>query len=339
MSLTEEPRIVSNPIDLQPLSLVKKQNELGHSSGSNSTRRPPPALPRKKSSLQLKNGIHIPIQPQSTPTKDHSSNGIDGIFNNSNNNSNIPTPVKSNNVSNTPGMGPSTVDQELLYKLAEKKRQIFELKQNLSNAEIELKEIEKQLSISQNSTLADFTNKPWLQNAQKTFNEIKTKKSISNFFNNMNSSTDNLTGNNNRPPKVPPKRTDIVSNTVNNNNKNNSIFRENSNVSNNSSSSNDSGNNTRSINNNSNRNSTLGSFNFKSIMNKINEYTKMDQADEEDFDKLQDKDIDKLYKNQRLAMDSDEEEEDLFGSESDLDPNDSSLLEDMDNIPESIFRR
>lgn len=352
-------RIVSNPVQLQPLSLVKKNKPLGGSPKKPKSKLPPPVPPKKpsaftSSSEQLsrsnsvtssencnitrkKPGLHIPIQPQSTPTKLNTETIIPDYITPITMTINEASPIKYDNFSNTPGQGPSTLNQELLYKLASKKRQIDELKLQLSQAESELKEIEKEINLQNHFN----DNSKWITSAQKTLDGIKNKKSIQNFFNNISNATTN------------ELQINQSSSRLNSNTSSNSIPyptprstpapRQNSNNEVNAPPPLPLRKNANSINTKENeqkRSSIVGGFNFRNIIHKINEYTLQDAEEEEEFDKYNKRDLNRLYDSQRLTLDSDEDEEQFINPESTPSSRHGSyILDDMNRVPKSTYRR
>ncbi|QHS74310.1 Acf4p [Saccharomyces paradoxus] len=204
--MSEDQRVISQPIELHKLSIVDKhsqdQQQQSHQqqqqvqSGSQSPRVTTPLKPKR---------LAIPISsPQrsttnQSPVSDHAS--------------------------------PISTDQDLIYKLAAKHREISELNFKLEVAQKELKQLEfqfkdtlprnEQQKLSNQNTseyLSTFTRK-----IQQTFvdvnnspNMLKGKKSINDFFNktnrNVNSNINNPLPN--RRPNLSPNRSQRMQNAA-----------------------------------------------------------------------------------------------------------------------------
>lgn len=204
--MSEDQRVISQPIELHKLSIVDKhsqdQQQQSHQqqqqvqSGSQSPRVTTPLKPKR---------LAIPISsPQrstanQSPVSDHAS--------------------------------PISADQDLIYKLAAKHREISELNFKLEVAQKELKQLEFQFKdtlprneqqklSNQNASeyLSTFTRK-----IQQTFvdvnnspNMLKGKKSINDFFNktnlNVNSNINNPLPN--RRPNLSPNRSQRMQNAA-----------------------------------------------------------------------------------------------------------------------------
>ncbi|CAI1520081.1 hypothetical protein SEUBUCD646_0J02740 [Saccharomyces eubayanus] len=199
--MSEDQRIVSQPIELHKLSIVdkhsqdqKQQHEQPVHSGLQSPRATTPLKPKR---------LAIPI---SSPQRSSFQNSFVNQ-----------SPVSDNT-------SPVSADQDLIYKLAAKQREINELNFKLQAAQKELKQLElkfknilpqneQQKFNSQNTNeyLSTFSRKiqQTLVDVNNSPNVLKSKRSINDFFNKTNR-TANDNANNTMPTRRPnrsPNRT------------------------------------------------------------------------------------------------------------------------------------
>lgn len=197
--MSEDQRIVSQPIELHKLSIVDKhsqdqQQQQSVHSGLQSPRVTTPLKPKR---------LAIPI---SSPQRSSVQNGFVNQ-----------SPVSDNT-------SPVSADQDLIYNLAAKQREINELNLKLQAAQKELKQLElkfkntlpqneQQKFNSQNSNeyLSTFSRKiqQTLVDVNNSPNVLKSKRSINDFFNKSNRTT-NDNSNNTMPIRRPnrsPNRT------------------------------------------------------------------------------------------------------------------------------------
>lgn len=202
--MSEDQRVISQPIELHKLSIVDKHSQ-GQQQQSHQKQhevQPESKSPRVTTPLKPKR-LAIPISsPQrsttnQSPVSDHAS--------------------------------PISTDQDLIYKLAAKHREINELNFKLEVAQKELKQLELQFKDTlprngqqklgnQNPSeyLSTFTKR-----IQQTFvdvnnspNMLKGKKSINDFFSKPNNSVNSNINNTlpNRKPNPPPNRSQRMQN-------------------------------------------------------------------------------------------------------------------------------
>lgn len=175
-------RIVSNPVELHKLSIVDKQTENRSRDASPTRLVPsgqvnPPQSPRRL-------GLQISLPIESSPVKDTESLEL--------------SPVSSHTTSRRDSQSSAHSKQDLLFKLAAKEREIVELEQKLQTARKELHILESHYRSTvpgqpQGSVNAQNKNdviQNWSKRVQRTLDEvnnspnvIRSKKSISNFFN------------------------------------------------------------------------------------------------------------------------------------------------------------
>lgn len=177
-------RITSNPVELHKLSIVDKQTD-NRTRDASPTRltpgaqrnAPPPPSPRRL-------GLQISLPIESSPVKDTESIEL--------------SPVSSQSNSRRDSASSDHGKQDLLYKLAAKEREIVELEQKLQTARKELHLLESHYRSTvprqpASSGTAQNTNdviQHWSKRVQRTLddvnnspNVIRSKKSISTFFN------------------------------------------------------------------------------------------------------------------------------------------------------------
>ncbi|QLQ79056.1 hypothetical protein HG537_0B04030 [Torulaspora globosa] len=184
-------RNVSNPIELHKLSIVDKRQEGSPTRLSNTNSQiKPPSSPRKQ-------GIQIALPLESSPVKDQDSLDLTPASS--------PPRSKRNSVSSAQS---DTQSQDLLYKLAAKEREIVELEQKLQLAKKELLLLENhyrsvvagQSNLRNTVSSVSYRKDDVIQNLSKKFqktldevnnspNVLKSKKSISNFFNGETNTT------------------------------------------------------------------------------------------------------------------------------------------------------
>lgn len=184
-------RNVSNPIELHKLSIVDKRQEGSPTRLSNANSQiKPPSSPRRQ-------GIQIALPLESSPAKDHDPLDVTPVS--------TPPRSKRNSVSSVQSESQS---QDLLYKLAAKEREIVELEQKLQLAKKELLLLENHYrsvvagqsnwrnTVSSGTYRKDDVIQNLSKKFQKTLDEVnnspnvlKSKKSISNFFNGETNAT------------------------------------------------------------------------------------------------------------------------------------------------------
>ncbi|EHN01648.1 Acf4p [Saccharomyces cerevisiae x Saccharomyces kudriavzevii VIN7] len=201
--MSEDQRVVSQPIELHKLSIVDKhsqgqqqqqQQDQPMQSGSQSPRVATPLKPKR---------LAIPISSPQRSIATHS-------------------PVSDH-------QSPISTDQDLIYKLAAKHREINELSFKLQVAQKELKQLELQFkdtlpqneqqklgNQNTNEYLSTFTRKiqQTLVDVNNSPNVLKSKKSINEFFTKPSRSTNNNVNSiiPNRRPNYSPNRSQPVPN-------------------------------------------------------------------------------------------------------------------------------
>ncbi|CAI4034482.1 hypothetical protein SMKI_10G2750 [Saccharomyces mikatae IFO 1815] len=196
--MSEDQRVISQPIELHKLSIVDKhsQDQPQHpvQSGSQSPRVTTPLKPKI---LSLPIASPQRVTTNQSPVSEHAS--------------------------------PISTDQDLIYKLATKHREINELNFKLEVAQKELKQLELQFkntlpqndqqklgNLNTNEYLSTFTKKiqQTLVDVNNSPNMLKSKKSINDFFNkanrNVNASMNSTLPN--RRPNLSPNRSQRTSN-------------------------------------------------------------------------------------------------------------------------------
>lgn len=179
-------RNVSNPIELHKLSIVDKQQETSPTRLANpgSPQIKPPSSPRRQ-------GIQISLPLGSSPVRERASVDLTPVSS--------PPKSQRNSVSSSQSEDQS---HDVLYKLAAKEREIVELEQKLQSAKRELSLLESQYrsmlagqadshgSVNSNNNRKDVVMQNLSRKFQRTLDEVnnspnvlKSKKSISNFFN------------------------------------------------------------------------------------------------------------------------------------------------------------
>lgn len=226
-------------------------------------------IDRSNASSPRRQGIQLSIPIQSSPMKNYEINDGSSI------NNSVTTPRNSFG-SDFDRTGQMEQNQDLLYKLAAKKRQIVELQQGLELAKKELHILESRYKLtlspdanpnysahndgaySNSSTKAKNEKlQPWQKRMQQTLadvnnspNVLKSKQSISSFFNNDAGSTKQL-------------KQDL------------------------------------------NENTAKPTF-FQSILDKFNEFS-VAEEEEEEFDRTQNQQKDSFYLKDKLDYDEEEE--------------------------------
>lgn len=171
-------RLVSNPIELQKLSLVDRQKQR---TGENATT--PTKNTDKNSDKNTEGNVNHPAStgvPDDAPnTPKHRTRPVVPIA----------SPRKSM-ADQTPEL-PADDEHDELLKLASKQREIFELEQKLKQAKLELKQMEEEVgrrlglqssgSAGQQDGLKSMIQKR-IEEMNKSPNVIRTKKSVSNLL-------------------------------------------------------------------------------------------------------------------------------------------------------------
>lgn len=164
-------RIVSNPVELHKLSIVDKHT----GSRDVSPTRLAPAEQGNAPQSPRRLGLQISLPIESSPVKDTESLEL--------------SPVSSHTTSRRQS---AASEHDILFKLAAKEREIVELEQKLHTARKELHLLESQYrsTVPTNSPSKNEVIQNWSKRVQRTLddvnnspNVIKSKKSISSFFN------------------------------------------------------------------------------------------------------------------------------------------------------------
>lgn len=222
--MSQPQRVVSNPIELQKLSIVDKQSRKQEDQNSSSRNASPTRLAvaapiHAGTSSPRRQGIQISLPIESSPSKDIDTGDSSSMSS---------TTPKRGSVSSdhNPALQQQQQYQDLLFKLAAKKRQIVELEQELQAAKKDLTILETKyryiVSDPQASPNLNMNAEPknemiqnWSKRVQKTLDEVnnspnvlKSKKSISNFFNGdplPNTSSPGISSNTMTKPVPPPR--------------------------------------------------------------------------------------------------------------------------------------
>ncbi|CCC70376.1 hypothetical protein NCAS_0E03060 [Naumovozyma castellii] len=266
MTTQDEPqqRVISQPIELQKLSLVNKQQKNASSTVST------PTIPKKPINMQIP--ITSPVKPIDFSTDD--DNDYDDDYEEEESYV-MASPTRKNQN--------ATDNEDLIYQLASKQREITELEALLNKARDQLKSLEIQFRDSlprDGPVQLGASNKVWLSVMQRKINEvnnspnvIRGKKSISNFFTNT-ANTVNAKYNNmqtqtqtQRPVPPPPSRS-----------------------------------------------KTRGGTFLSSLVEKFNEFN-VDEAEEDEFDESHSNVRDKFYLKEQFGCEEDEDVEDTIADE------------------------
>lgn len=222
--MSQPQRMVSNPVELQKLSIVDKQSRIQKDQNSSSRDASPTRLSAAApihpgASSPRRQGIQICLPIESSPAKEIDTGDSSSISS---------TTPKRGSISSDHNPAIQQQQQDLLFKLAAKKRHIVELEQELQLAKKDLTFLETKyryiVSDPQASANFNMNGEPknemmqnWSKRVQQTFDEvnnspnvIKSKKSISNFFNgepisNTNSNSSSIPSNNMTKPLPPPR--------------------------------------------------------------------------------------------------------------------------------------